>query len=66
MRLCRGMNQEPGTYIIYCNARLSSRMPATVMAVAAAASRPWTECGGVCLPGTGKLQLSAVVLSVQT
>ena len=43
-------------------------MSATVMAAAAAttASRPWAECGAACLPRTDKLQLSAVVLSVQT
>jgi len=62
------MNQEPGIYSIYCNARLWTRMSATVMAAAAAttASRPWAECGAACLPRTDKLQLSAVVLSVQT
>ena len=40
-------------------------MPATVMAAAVtAAARPWAERGAVCLPRSGKLQLSAVYLSV--
>ena len=38
-------------------------MPASVMATAAAtaAARPWAECGVVCFPSTGKLQLRCSV-----